>query len=366
MGIFINFCAGANEDVLAAAQVDALLVNVPQNLINEAALVKTKHLIATAGAVYVMQDSGGYQFYSMEQAGGKIGFDPYKPAICRQPIEINLGPPHIIDAAVKLRPSVMTGLDWPINKITNKFDRDVEFMKKFGFNIKWIQDMVDLKARRCPDIPLFLPIQCYDLNQLKFYEIYLRDLPYDGLSLPTRNLDSVAIILLLMKFHLMGVRRVHLLSVSNLTGIAIACYFARNIFDWCSVDATTWRMSADYGIYLDPYSLKKKSFDPTRNFNFSSICDCPWCSYRTYFQFLDTPQTDQTSFLRCHNYYAIKKAGEDCWENSYSARDLGRCLMARAGAKNKNINRLIQALTIVETSGNININFLKDLLKVEF
>ena len=366
MGIFINFCAGANEDVLAAAVVDALLVNVPQNLTNEVALAKTQSLIAKAGATYVMQDSGGYQFYSMEQMGGKIGFDPYKPLICRQPIEINLAPSHVIDAAVKLRPNIMTGLDWPINKLKNHFDRDVEFMKKFGFNIKWIQDIVDLKARRCPDIPLFLPIQCFDLNQFKYYEIYLRDLPYDGISLPTRNLDAAAIILLLMKFHSMGIRKVHLLSVSNLTGIAIACYFAKNLFDWCSVDATTWRLSAEYGSYLDPNSLKLRKFDPTQNFNFSEICDCPWCSYRTYFHFLDTPMTDQTSFLRCHNYYIIKKAGEDCWAHSASARDLGRCLTARVGTNDKNVNRLIQSLTTIEIVGDSNISVLKDLLNVKF
>ena len=366
MGIFINFCAGASEELLAAEKVDALLVNPLQHVTNDVALANTRHMIATAGASFVMMDSGGYQFYSMEQAGGKIGFDPRKPMICRQPLEINLTPPHVIDAAIKLRPSVMTGLDWPINKIKNQFERDVEFMKKFGFNIKWIQDMVDLKARRCPDIPLFLPIQCYDLDQFKFYETYLRDLPYDGLSLPTRNLDAAAIILILMKFHSIGVRRVHLLSVSNLTGIATACYFARNFFDWCSVDATTWRLAAEYGAYLDPHSLKKKQFDTSQNFYFSSICDCPWCSYRTYFQFLDTPQTDQTSFLRCHNYYVIKKAGEDCWEHSYSARDLGRCLTVRVGTNNKNINRLIQSLMTIEIAGSNNINVLKGLLNVHF
>jgi hypothetical protein len=365
MGLFINFCAGTSEDLLPAAIVDAILVNVPQNVTNEVTLVRTQQMLATARVTHVMLDSGGYQFYSIEEDGGEIGFDPYGPLIYRPPSQINLAPSHVIDAAVKLRPSVVTGLDWPIRKLKKQFDRDVEFMKKFGFNIKWMQDMVTLQARRCPEIPLFLPLQFYDLRQLKFYEIYLRDLPYDGLSLPTRNLDAAAIILVLMKFHSMGVRRVHLLSVSNLVGIAIACYLARNLFDWVSVDATTWRLSAEFGSYLNPNSLKVKRFDPTRNFNFSSICDCPWCSYRTYFQFLDTLITDQTSFLRCHNYFVIKKAGEDCWENSHNARDLGRCLTARVGTQDRNINRLIQSLMTIEIAGDSNINVLKDILNVK-
>jgi queuine/archaeosine tRNA-ribosyltransferase len=366
MGIFINFCAGTNEDLLPAAMVNAILVNVPQDITNEAALARAQKMLATARVAYVMMDSGGFQFFSIEQDGGEIGFDPYKPLIYRAPNQINLAPSHVIDAAVRLRPSVMTGLDWPINKFTNQFDRDVEFMKKFGFNIKWIQDMITLKARRCPDIPLFLPIQCYDLNQFKFYEIYLRDLPYDGLSLPTRNINAAAIILLLMKFHSMGVRSVHLLSVSNLAGIAIACYFAKNLFEWCSLDATTWRKAAQYGSYLDPKTLKKTYFNQTQDIQLSTICGCPWCSYRTLFQFLDTPQIDQTSFLRCHNFFVIKKAGEDCWENSSSARDLGRCLTARVGTHDKNINRLIQALTTIEIAGDSNINVLKDIMDVKF
>jgi hypothetical protein len=366
MGVFINFVAGASADLLPAAHVDAILVNVPQNLSNEVALAQTNHMIAVAGATYVMEDSGGYQFFSIEGGGGVIGFDPYKPLIYRPPKEINLAPSHVIDAAVRLRPTVMTGLDWPVNKLKGKFERDVEFMKKFGFNIKWIKDIVTLRARRCPDIPLFLPVQCYDLNQFNFYEIYLRDLPYDGLSLPTRNLDASAIVLLMMKFHSMGVRRVHLLSVSNLTGIAIACYFARNFFDWFSLDATTWRMAGQYGGYLDSNSLKRKVFDPTRNFRLGSICSCPWCSYRSYFDFLNTSVTEQTYFLRCHNYFVITKAGEDCWEHSHSALDLGRCLTARAGTHDKDINQLIQSLNMVEIWRGGNISVLKDLLNVTF
>jgi len=75
-------------------------------------------------------------FFSIEQGGGKIGFDPYGPLIYRPQSKSILPPPHVIDAAVRLRPTVLTGLDWPINKTYKQFDRDVEFMKKFWFNIK--------------------------------------------------------------------------------------------------------------------------------------------------------------------------------------------------------------------------------------
>jgi queuine/archaeosine tRNA-ribosyltransferase len=365
VGVFINFCAGTNEQILPAAKVDALLVNPLQHVANEVALARTQHMIATAGATFVMMDSGGFQFYSMEMAGGRIGFDPYKPLICRQPIEINLAPSHVVTAAVKLRPTVMTGLDWPINKLKGQFERDAEFMKKFGFNIKWIQEMVDLRARLCPDVLLFLPLQFYDLSQFHFYEVYLNELTYDGLSMPTRNLDSAAIILLLMKFHSMGVSRVHLLGINTLSSIAIACFFARHFFDWCSLDACTWRMAGQFGDYLAPNTLKRKIFDPTKNFNLDSICSCPWCSYRTYFDFLNTPITDQTYFLRCHNYHVITKAGEDCWEHSTSTRDLGRCLTARVGIHDRDINELIQSLNMIEIWRGGNINVLKDLLNVK-
>lgn len=365
MGIFINFCAGTNEEILPAAHVDALLVNPVQHVINEHALARTQQMIATAGASYVLMDSSGFQIHTIENGGGVIGFDPYKPLMCRQPIAINLAPPHVVDAAVKLKPTVMVGLDWPIKKLDGRFERDVEFMKKFGFNIRWIQETVDLRARRCPDVLLFLPLQFYDLNQFRFYEIYLRELTYDGLSMPTRNLDSAAMIFLLMKFHSMGVSRVHLLGVNTLASIAIACYFARHFFAWCSLDACTWRVAAQFGQYIDPNTLKRKLFDPSNNFNLDSICDCPWCSYRTYFDFLNSSRTEQTYFLRCHNYFNIRKAGEDCWEHSNSASELGRCLTARAGTRDRDINRLIQSLSMIEIWRGGNINVLKDLLNAQ-
>ncbi|HQO64805.1 MAG TPA: hypothetical protein PK528_14440, partial [Syntrophorhabdus sp.] len=87
--------------------------------------------------------------------------------------------------------------------------------------------------------------------------------------------------------------------------------------------------------------------------------------YRTYFGYLNTSKTEQTYFLRCHNYFVITKAGEDCWEHSSNARDLGRCLIARAGNKDKAINKLIQSLNMVEIWRGGNINVLKDLLNAK-
>ncbi len=365
MGVFINFVAGTNEQILPAADVEALLVNPLQHVINEVALANTQRMIARAGATYVMMDSSGFQIHTIENNGGIIGFDPYKPMMCRQPLEINLSPCHVIDAAVKLRPTVMVALDWPIRKLDGMFERNSEFMKKFGYNIKWIQETVDLRARLCPDVLLFLPLQFYNLEHLRFYEVYLNGLNHDGLSIPTRNLDASGIIFLLMKFHSMGVTRVHLLGVNTLPAIAIACYFARHYFEWCSLDACTWRLSAQFGIYLDANTLKRKVFDPNQNFSFSSICNCPWCSYRTYFGFLNTSKTEQTYFLRCHNYFVITKAGEDCWEHSSSARDLGRYLTARSGNNDKAINQLIQSLNMIEIWRGGNINVLKDLLNAK-
>ena len=48
----------------------------------------------------------------------------------------------------------------------------------------------------------------------------------------------------------MGVHKVHLLSVSNFAGVALATFFAGHVFDWCSVDATTWRLELNMPIIV--------------------------------------------------------------------------------------------------------------------
>ncbi len=364
--MFVNYCAGVHRETLPAQQVDAILINVPQNAYSDIAVRATLEMFRYAGTKYVMSDSGGYQNLDKELKQGIVNCDRSRPLICNKN-EINNSPEHVIEANMKIRPQNMTSLDLPVPKIVDPYHQYVEFMKKLGPNLVWMRETALLRQKYCPEIELFIPIQCYDLSQFAAYiEKPLTDLAFDGLSLPTRNLGSGGIALFLLKFYQMGVRKVHLLSVSNLTGLALAAYFARHVFDWCSVDATTWRLNADNQIYMDPFDLHSINVGKDSVFQEgeSPVCDCPWCAGYTFTGIKNIPLTDRTSLLRSHNYYVIQKAGKEFYENSDNLITLERCLRRRVTTplRIRKVNRLIQALSIATYMKDADIKVLEGLL----
>lgn len=347
MGIFTNFCAGVHEGILPASHVEAILVNVPQQAAHEAAIRATSRMLAKAQPQYDMLDSGGYQFLRMEEKGGRVEFNPAGPLVYL-PDWINLTPQHVIQAAMKLRPRIVTALDLPVPKISNPVIQDQEFMKKLGINLVFMTETSRLRNRYCPEIELFIPVQCYTLEQFGYIERQLVHLEYDGLSLPTRNLDPAGIALFLLKFYQMGVRKVHLLSVSNFTGIALATYFARHVFDWCSVDATTWNIDAQHHDYRRPQDLSKISVRNDAVFQVKQLpCDCPWCSISDFTKIQLLPQTAKTNFLRHHNFYAIQRLGRELYARSVNFNSFIQHLRQRNQKQARKVQKLIEALTIV-------------------
>ena len=61
MGVFVNFCAGTNANILPAKDVDAILVNVPYNGIGAKAINDTNLMFDYAACEYRILDTGGYQ-----------------------------------------------------------------------------------------------------------------------------------------------------------------------------------------------------------------------------------------------------------------------------------------------------------------
>jgi len=362
MGIFTNFCAGVCEGILPASHVEAILVNVPQQAAHEAAIRATSRMLAKAQPQYDMLDSGGYQFLRMEEKGGGVEFNPAGPLVYL-PDRINLTPQHVIQAAMKLRPRIVTALDLPVPKISNPVIQDQEFMKKLGINLVFMTETSRLRSRYCPEIELFIPIQCYTLEQFGYIEKQLVHLEFDGLSLPTRNLEPAGIALYLVKFYQMGIRKVHLLSVSNFTGIALATYFARHVFDWCSVDATTWNKNAQHQDYLHPQDLSKISVRDDAVFKVKQLpCDCPWCSIMDFTKVQLLPQTAKTNFLRHHNFYAIQQLGHELYARSTNFNAYIQHLRERNQRQARKVKKLIEALTIVHRRKDEPIETLRKLL----
>ena len=135
-------------------------------------------------AFYVMVDSGGYQALVNELMGGIINCDKTRPIICNKN-EINITPEHMIAASMRLKPMIMTSLDVPVPKVSDPYLQYQHFIKKLGANLVWMKETALLRQKYCPDIELFIPIQCYDLQQFTNYiEKPLMELSFNGVSLP--------------------------------------------------------------------------------------------------------------------------------------------------------------------------------------
>lgn len=363
MGTFTNYCAGVHRGILPAARVDAVLVNVPQQAAHAAAVRATSRMFQEAQTRHSMLDSGGYQFLRIEEKGGRVEFNPAE-ALVYLPDYINIAPQHVIQAAMNLRPHIVTALDFPVPKISNPAIQNQEFMKKLGINLVFMTETSRLRSKYCPEIELFIPVQCYTLEQFGYIEKQLSDLEYGGLSLPTRNLDPAGIALYLLKFYKMGVRKVHLLSVSNFTGIALATYFAKHVFDWCSVDATTWRLEAQYGNYLHPVDMRKVSVrdDAVLTGDEALPCDCPRCFGTSLRQLMQLTRTEKTAFLRNHNYHVIQNIGRELYNIAGDFEAFVEHLTARDRRRSRKIQKLIDALNIVQTRRDDSMDTLRQIL----
>jgi hypothetical protein len=257
----------------------------------------------------------------------------------------------------------MTTLDLPVPKVSDPYEQYMHFMKKLGPNLVWMRETALMHQKYCPEIEMFIPIQCYDLEQFEVYiQKPLMELQFDGLSLPTRNLRAGGITLFLLKFSQMGVRKIHLLSVSSFTGLALAAYFARHVFDWFSVDATTWMFQANKQGYMDHNDLHVIPVGQDSVFKEGErpYCDCPWCAGFTFTGIHNIPMTDRTSLLRSHNFYVVQKAGREFYENSGDLVTLERCLRRRSNSRK--IGPLIQALSIATHMRNADTKVLEGML----
>jgi hypothetical protein len=260
-------------------------------------------------------------------------------------------------AAAILNPDIVVGQDFPIKKITDPSEQELEFMRKLGFNVIWAIECSEHRKKFCPDVRYFVPIQCYNLDQFDQFISMINGIEYDGFSMPIRNLSNKEIILFIVRFYQMGIRQVHLLGTSKLFAIAIAAYMTQ-FFDWVSFDATTWLEFAKSFRYMNPHDL---SPDPI-TLDAPMDCECPFCRGKTFAFIKNLPETEARSFLRGHNWWVLEKAAHELYENSGNVIELKRCLQAR-GAKSEDIYELRKALSLADSLKNKDIRALQDLLK---
>ena len=362
MGQLVNFCAGTNMQILPAKQVDAILVSVPYNASDDNAIRGTKMLLQYAGAKWSQLDSGGYQIAKFEKSGRRISFDPRKPVECSTS-GLNLTPQHLIDAASKIQPTIMNALDFPIGRYDHPDEQEMEFMKKLGFNVTWAIETSQLRKEHCPGVKLFIPMQCYDLKQFDFFLSLIHGISYDGFSIPTRNFTVKEIALFLVKFYQLGVRQVHILGSTEFFLIALAAYMARHVFEWVSLDATTWREQAQYSNFLNQHTLSAEHLNNVHiDESIQNDCGCPRCNGKSFTYIANLPQTDRIAFLRQHNFFVIDRDFKDFYQNAGTILELERHLKGRH-PKTEKIDELIRTLSLVDALKDANIAILEELLE---
>jgi len=309
MGEFVNFCAGAANNFHPKIDIKGLLISAAFEGKNESSIKRALKMVKKINAPYLILDSGGFQINQHEVAGtlGSSGILNW------------LTPRHVMNVASKVKPKIIMGLDFPIKKETEYQKQNAEIDKKIMINLKWSRECITLRPQLCPDSQLFIPLQCYNTKQLKFFLQNLGTKGYDGVSFPTRNSSIISTISNILAIYNMGIRKIHILGTSTLLNIALAAFMARNYFEWVSIDSTGWRQHGQYGKYFHPKKLYQVQIKQGKKDYPKMDCQCPWCQHYTIPEISALPPTEQKGILSNHSFWVLEKA---CWESFNHSGDI--------------------------------------------
>jgi tRNA-guanine family transglycosylase len=365
MGKFVNVCAGADHRTLPESKIEAMLFNVPHHGSSRRKIENAKELSRRAGSRYIMKDSGGFQLLEAERKSKTISFDPNRP-VMHTSREINISPKHVMSVATDFQADIVMGLDWPIIKIEAKYPeaRKKEFFRKLKYNVRWaFESSYWLKQLCSPQTKYFQPIQCYNLSQLEVFFDSVTGLEYDGVSMPIRNLKVWEIALFMVKFYQLGIKRVHLLGTSSFFVIAFCAYMARHLFDWVSLDATSWSIAARYREFFNPFDLSRERLKSgvIISHSIKNNCPCPFCTGKSFNKIKDMDSKDKFCLLKNHNWWVLEKSFHDLYKNGYDVIQLERFLRGRS--KNPDmVDELCKILSLVDALKDFDIRLLQDLL----
>ena len=201
----------------------------------------------------------------------------------------------------------------------------------------------------------------YDRTQFDRFYSLLGSINYDGFSMPVRNLSMNEIAAFYIRLYQLGVKMVHLLGTTSFRNIALSAYFARQYFDWISLDATTWNHSARHVSYMNPFNLRQiKLLNlKLKDIYINQQCNCQWCKQIKNLNDLNSwSYKDKYAFLRGHNFYAIDKIFEDLFRASMSRVSLERELRKRA-CKTKWVNEISNTIQLVDMMINKDVNLFQ-------
>lgn len=338
-------CAGISSGRLPNTRVEGLLISTASDCTTSRKIEGTKKMISIAKPRHLMIDSGGYQIYLAEKNGKAMTFDPDLPLTITKRC-FNLAPRHVIEKAVEMKAESLVALDYPIRKIKDPRQQRKEFRKKLPQNVAWAIETAELRKKHCPDIGLFIPVQAYNLQQFEEFYGKIKDIDFDGFSLPVRNMTMVDIARFLLKMHEWGKKKVHILGSSSLPVISVCSYMSKRFFDWVSFDATTWRISAQYGDFLQSNDLSSKRLNKAGSFDPEFKCPCRSCNGMTLGQIAALERKERKKVLMTHNYLAIQNLCKEFGEAPVDAQYLAPRFKR---SKRRDIKRIIRCMSEIES-----------------
>lgn len=182
--------------------------------------------------------------------------------------------------------------------------------------------------------------------------------------MPVRKVKPAELALFLVDFYQRGITRVHLLGTSSFPNIVICAYAAWNLFEWVSLDSTTWRYAADKESFISPFDLSRTDLRSSVNVstNALNLCPCPFCRGRS-FQSIQTitPRKDKLQMLREHNWLAIANLVNDLYANGYTIHNLEKELRFRC-RNQRRVDSLINMLSVVDALKDSDISLLQTVL----
>lgn len=344
--------AGASDGRLPNANVEGLLFSTGYDCKNQGMIKKTNKMIKVAKPKHVKLDSGGFQILSAEKKGIAMTFDPKMPLTITKKY-FNLAPLHVVEKAMEIKADSMVALDFPIRKIKNPDEQEKEFKEKLGRNVSWAIETAKLRKKLCPEIDLFIPVQAYNLRQFNVFCKKIKGLDFDGFSLPVRNMTMQDIAMYLLQMHKMGIKKVHILGSSSLKTMSVCAYMDQRFFEWVSFDATSWRMSAQYGGFIKPDDLSTKRFNKPWTFDQRYKCHCQSCKGKTLRKIAALDRKERMKILITHNYLAIqgisKMFGSAPFDTQYLQEHL-------SDSKRKDKKRILKCMTEIEEFCSINVD----------
>lgn len=342
-GKLVYLCAGISNG-RSPDSVEGLLISTACDCRTPGTIQNAKTLIQNKKPKCIMLDSGGYQLHIAEKKGIPMTFNPDERLKVTEN-GINIISRHVPEMAIVMDATSMVALDFPVRKIKDLVEQEKEFRNKLPLNAQWAIETAALWKELCPHIGLFIAVQVYTEEQLVEFYQKICHLEFDGFSLPVRNMDMINLAAFLFKFHKWGVRQVHILGSSSLPVMSVCAYMSQRFFERVSFDATTWRIAAQFGRFINPYDLSSKQLIKTGSYDPHFRCNCVFCKGRTLGKIAEMDRKERMTLLMNHNHLAIDHLCKKFDKASFDYRYLEKYLK---NSKRKDIKKILRSMSEIE------------------